>query len=402
MNETLNKLSDTARANRNELGISQPFVNEPSVGNVFWYLLENEVIPFSEESYTAHQNDEKIILNWIVPPMGEGSGGHLSLFRFMSGLEVRGFHSKVYIHGEAVFSSDEDLNCFVRKHYSQLHPAVECYNSTDNIQYADFTFATGWQTAYFLRRFDNTLEKIYFVQDFEPWFYPHGSMYSLSEATYNFGFTAITAGDWLKDLLAEQYDMITHSFSFAANSDIYFPRANNDTTPRIFFYARPATPRRDFELGMLALAELCRRLPNVVVEFAGGNLDSYVIPFKHNCHGVMSLEKLAELYSSCSICLILSATNLSLAPVEAMASGSVVACSGGPNSTWLVNSDNGIILPEDPIGIADILEKSLQDKYFLIKKREAGINFASGTSWDKEIDKVAKILRNMLRAHISA
>lgn len=396
-NEVMSKLSEVVRKNRESLGIRLPSIQESPVEDMFWYVLEDEIIPLSDTAFSAHKNDESIILNWILPPMGAGSGGHLSIFRFISGLEVRGFHSKVYLYGEKVFHTDEELNDFIKKHYGQLHPLVECYSSTKDIQFAHFTIATGWQTAYFLHRFNNTLEKIYFVQDFEPLFYPHGSMYSLSEDTYRFGFTAITAGDWLKDLLEEKYGMTSFSFSFAANEEIYFPRSNKDLTQRIFFYARPATPRRDFELGMLALNAVCKKLPNVVVEFAGGNLDDYVIPFKHNCHGIMSLDELAELYSKCTISLILSATNLSLAPVEAMACGSVVACSDGPNSTWLVSSENGIIVSENPAEIAKTLEECLRDEELLSEKRSKAISFASTTSWEKEFDKVARVLRERLR-----
>ena len=77
--------------------------NEPAVppkNNVigfYRFVVDNDPIPFNQKEYEKHKNDKKKILNWVVPEMGPGSGGHTTIFRFISNLERLGFHSRVYL-----------------------------------------------------------------------------------------------------------------------------------------------------------------------------------------------------------------------------------------------------------------------------------------------------------------
>ncbi|MFR3431556.1 MAG: hypothetical protein ACLTTH_16400 [Holdemanella porci] len=80
--------------------------------------------------------------------------------------------------------------------------------------------------------------------------------------------------------------------------------------------------------------------------------------------------------------------NLSLLPLEVMASGSVAVCSKGANSEWLVNEDNSILVSYDPIEIADTMYSYMIDSIKLDKYKKKGIEFAQNTSWDVEGKKV--------------
>lgn len=53
--------------------------------------------------------------------------------------------------------------------------------------------------------------------------------------------------------------MKADSFSFSYDKGLYTVKQKQDKIKRVFFYARPVTPRRDFELGLLALNELSKR-----------------------------------------------------------------------------------------------------------------------------------------------
>lgn len=68
-------------------------------------------------------------------------------------------------------------------------------------------------------------------------------------------------------------------------------------------------------------------MPEVEVVFAGWDISTFEIPFKHRDMGIMSVDKLSKVYSQCDLCLIISNTNLSLLPLEVMASNSVAVCS---------------------------------------------------------------------------
>ena len=71
-----------------------------------------------------------------------------------------------------------------------------------------------------------------------------------------------------------------------------------------------------------------------------------------------------------------------------MASGSVVVCSKGDNSSWLVNETNAVLVDNNVKDIADKLEYYLTHEKEREKIREQGVSFEQSTSWDKEAEKV--------------
>ena len=364
------------------------YVNEKNdVCGFYQYIMKGDTTPFSIADYNNNKNS-KLILNWVIPEMGAGSGGHINIFRFVRNLNEMGFSNRIYLINPVTLTTDEMARDFLKEYFDFDYPDIEVHTDVSTMRYAHATIATSWQTAYYVRDFNNTISKFYFVQDFEPYFFAMGSEYVFAENTYKFGFRGITAGDWLKDKLRDEYGMKTDSFSFSYDRDLYKPIQKRDNNKRVFFYARPVTPRRDFELGLLALEKLSKLIPDVEVVFAGWDVSGYKIDFKHGNFGIVKLEELADLYAQCDMCLVLSNTNLSLLPLEVMASNSVPVCSKGDNSSWLVNEDNSIMVDFDPDEIADTLAYYFNNPDKLEEKRKKGLEFASSTSWKKEAEKV--------------
>ncbi len=386
-------LKKCVRYLKNNHGIPDSVMESPDgfslvhVEKVFGMALEKQIFPFNQSDYLANREGQ-IQLNWVIPEMGRGSGGHINIFRFISALERKGIKNRIYIESPVNFLSDQSLKEFLTEAYPILDSSIEVHHSVDNMPFCHGIVATSWSTAYYVRRFNNTISKFYFVQDFESYFYAVGSEYMLAGNTYRFGFRGITAGDWLKNKLEREYGMSCQSFHFSYDKDLYHAIEKRDNVKRIFFYARPVTPRRAFELGMLALFELHQRIPEIEVVFAGWDVSNYFIPFTHLNAGSVPLDQLADLYAQCDICLVMSLTNLSLLPLEVMASNSVIATQGDENNSWMVNESNAIIIDNDPLNIARTLEDYLNHPEKLKALREAGLKFSAATDWDRETDKV--------------
>lgn len=380
-----------------EVQINEPVeTNKIDVCGFYDFVMKQKKIPLSQKEYAIHK-DGKIILNWVIPEMGVGSGGHINIFRFVKHLQNMGFKNKIYILKQENLHSDEEAREFLKTYYELDDEGIEVHVDIEMMRFAHATIATSWITAYCVRDFDNTISKFYFVQDFEPLFYPVGSDYVFAENTYKLGFRGLTAGDWLRDKLNQDYGMRTSSFSFSYDHDLYQPGEKRDDVKRIFFYARPVTARRDFELGLLALKALTDRMPEVEVAFAGWDVSNYKIDFKHANLGSVKLTELSDLYAQCDMCLVLSNTNLSLLPLEVMASNSVAVCTKGDNSSWLVNEENSILVDFDADLIADKLEYYLKNPKELEKVRKKGLQFAQSTSWEKEALKVKEAIERGIK-----
>jgi O-antigen biosynthesis protein len=333
-------------------------------------------------------------VNWVVPPWGFGSGGHLNIFRFVNALERDGFECRVVVVGQPQPMSSRQAHEQICSWFLPIRGEIFC--GIEAAPAAHITIATSWTTAYYVRAFQSTVHKCYFIQDFEPYFYPVGAEYSWAEETYKFGFLGITAGTWLKDKISAEYGMQTASFGFSFDKDLYRQHVRREPDiRRVFFYARPPTDRRAFQLGMLVLDDVVKRLPDVKVIFAGWDLSEYKIPFEHlNC-GIVGLNELPDLYSQCDVALVLSFTNLSLLPLELMACGTPVVSNRGDCTEWLLNDDNSRLSTPTVEALADAICAVLNDPNEAVRLRQSGLATAANTDWAVETSKVACILRDL-------
>jgi glycosyltransferase involved in cell wall biosynthesis len=329
-----------------------------------------------------------------VPPWSFGSGGHLNIFRFVNYLEQEGFDCRIVVVGEPQPISSEQARKQINTGFFPLKG--EIYLGIDSAPPAHITIATSWTTAYYVRAFQSTVHRCYFVQDFEPYFYAAGAEYAWAEETYRFGFFGITAGTWLKEKLAAEYGMRTEAFGFSFDSDRYVQHKRREPEiRRIFFYARPPTERRAFQMGMLVLDEVIRRIPDVKVIFAGWDVSEYHIPYEHlNC-GVVRLDELPDLYSQCDVALVLSFTNLSLLPLELMACGTPVVSNRAPCTEWLLNDHNALLAAPTVEALADALCTVLEDPVEASRLRQGGFATVAATNWRMEAHKVGDILRRL-------
>ncbi|MCP1624162.1 glycosyltransferase family 4 protein [Pseudomonas nitroreducens] len=333
-------------------------------------------------------------INWFIPRVGKGSGGHLNIFRFIKNLEDQGFECRIIIVDNPLPKSAVVAKQDIHRWFFPLK--AEVFVGTDGLPPAYFSFATSWQTAYTVRAFQATVTRCYFVQDFEPWFFPAGSEALMAEATYHFGFQGFTAGSWLAEKLRAEYAMQTCALGFSFDKDLYRPGPKpDDSTRRVFFYARPPTARRAFELGMLVLREVCRQRSDITVVLAGWDVSQYEIPFPCEHLGLVEIEDLPGVYQRCDVALVLSCTNLSLLPLELMASGVPVVSNDAPHTRWLLNDENSALATATVEDLTTKLIQVLDDPSYAERLRNNGLHCSGKTSWEKEAMKMVQRLERL-------
>jgi glycosyltransferase involved in cell wall biosynthesis len=324
-------------------------------------------------------------INWVIPSFGIGSGGHINIFRFVGGLEKNGYICHVSIVGDSDFESAEEARKCIIEHFEPLKATVSLGIEGDKSYW--LTFATSWITAYLVRDIVATKNKAYFVQDFEPEFYAKGSEYFFAEDTYRFGFNAITAGSWLSEKLAKEYGMNCRSVGFSYDKQRYQNKRDSSArVKRVFFYCRPPTPRRAFELGVLVLNEVYRKNPDVEFVFAGWDVSNYDLPFPYLNAGLVSLDELPDLYCKVDAALVISSTNLSLLPLELMACGCPVISNSGANVEWLLKDGANAALANPTVAdLSSAIDRILNDEGYRSRLTEQALDYCSATSWDNEI-----------------
>jgi len=324
--------------------------------------------------------DGPLTVAWIMSPPGEGSGGHQNIFRFIRYLEGAGHTAKVYLHDMELAYTDRAIaDRLSSSSYAKVKASVETLTPAGVSADVDVIVATGWETAYMSWLDASAARRLYFVQDFEPYFYTIGTETVLAENTYRFGFSGITAGAWLRDKLSTEFGMPARSYNFSADRSHY---SLLNTAPRkeIFFYARPGTTRRGFELGIMALDTFARERPDYTINLAGSDVSRYRIPFRFNNLGSMPVADLNALYNRCAAGLVVSLTNMSLLPLELLASGVIPVVNDAPNNTMVSSNPFIEYAPASPRALADRLI-AVVDRADLVEHSRAASESVGTDGW---------------------
>jgi glycosyltransferase involved in cell wall biosynthesis len=341
---------------------------------------------------------ERLRLAMVIPPFSRGSGGHNTLFQIFSRLERRGHACSVWLadfHGYRNAVWPAVLRQEINEFFAPLKGPV--YKGFDAWQGADVAIATGWQTVHPLLALDHCRARAYIVNDHEPDFHPASAEHALAADTYRHGLYCIAASPWLRDLLIERYDTPAEAFQLGVDHDVYRPRPAARRRDTVIYYARYSTPRRAVPIGLMALAELKRRRPDVrIVLFGTDEILHASFPYEHV--DVLSPTQLSWLYSEATVGLCLSLTNFSLMPKEMLACGLPCVELAGISAESIFGEDGPLELASlDPSAIADALERLIVDRDRWERRSREGIEFVASHTWEHATDEVEAGLRHALR-----
>lgn len=301
------------------------------------------------------EHGQPLTIGWVTTPPGAGSGGHTTTLRLVEGLERAGHTCVLYLYDRYHGDTDRHRQV-IRRHWPAVRAEVRSVR--DGIAGVDALVACSWSCAHALAVHGTApARRLYLVQDFEPFFYPRGSDYTLAEDTYRFGFRTITIGHMVADVLRAEVGVESVVAEFGCDTDVY-RLDNRGERNGVVFYAKPEVPRRGFQVGALALEEFHRRHPEVELHLFGD--ESARVNFPATRQGTLTPAQLSELYNRCTAGLALSFTNISLSAEEMLACGTIPVVNdsdlaradlANPNVAWAFPT---------PQGLADALSRAVE------------------------------------------
>ena len=337
---------------------------------------------------------DTLTINWLIPEPFPGAGGDVGIFRIIRYLAEFGHDCQVYVVAYNLMTHYDtaQVRAYVHEHFGPT--AAQYHRFEGEIGNADSTFATFWPTVEILTSLLKGGRRYYLVQDFEPSFYPeHPLHYLRAENTYRAGLRCITLGPWLTRLLRADYHARSDYFDFAVDADTYRPKSGARDKKRVCFYARPATPRRGYELGLDAFAELSRKFPEVEIVFFG-TVELKPLPdFPFVDLGKLSQGELAELFASSDVGVVFSLSNPSFVPLEMMACGCAVLEIASPR--WegvLTHGQNAWLVEPTAAAVVEGLGKLLTDDKLRTDLVNCGLAMTREMSWRNSARQVERIL----------
>jgi O-antigen biosynthesis protein len=346
-------------------------------------------------------------INWFLPCFNHPYGGIYTILRFANYFrETKGMRNNLIICGDPrQMSTNPSLQ--VDKVFPKLSEGIIILgnNNVDTLPEADICIATDWTSAYYALKHNKTKGKFYFIQDYEPLFFPAGSIFALAEATYRFGFRGITNTPGLYNIYVHDYFGTAEYFIPSVDSKVFFPslrkpqKASVNSPFNVFFYARPEIPRNGFELGALALDTIKKRYGNAVRIYAAGanwNLRTYKLEKTITNLGVLPYEKTGELYRKCDLGLVFMFTkHPSYLPFELMACSCPVLTNYNPATTWFLKDRTNCVLTEPtPTSICQKIVTLMNDMELRKNLISNGLSEVQKGNWEKEMERIYAFVCN--------
>jgi O-antigen biosynthesis protein len=338
-------------------------------------------------------------IQWFVPWFHLVTGGGIhTLLRFADHLaREHGVESRFCVHDRDTPALAADVSRKIAGAFPGLASAP-VLPAGASLPAADAAIATDWPGVFSLLRFRDAPARFFFVQDWEPDFYPAGSASALLEAVGDLGLPGIVNTPGLADAYRARGNPAV-SFTPCVDTTRYHPPAKRPDNPvRVFFYGRPATPRNAFGLGLDVLRRVKERHGSAVDIVCAGedwSPGQYGVADVLRNEGMLEdADAVADLYRRCDIGLVFMMTrHPSYQPFEFMASGMAAASNENPYTAWFLRHEHNCLLaPAVPALLAEQVSRLVDDAPLRARIAEAGRAEVSGRRWEDEIEGVWKTM----------
>lgn len=265
-------------------------------------------------------------IGFIIFSIRKYAGGTTSILRLATGLSILGYNVTFINYGS---QSVNELNENAKFNLANYKGMIKDFKNCASDEF-DVVVATSWLSAYKLN--DYKAYKMYFVQDYEPYFFKVNERYLLARQTYELGFHIVSLGPWNVNQIKRECPNTVSRLDY-----IDFPYEKTEYEVEIVRDYKELLHKRQFNLAVY-IKEEGKRIPNIIQsillnayeELSKKGIELNILFFGLDLHyktivgrnlGKLNKEELKELYCKSDFGLVASMTNISLVPYEMLATG---------------------------------------------------------------------------------
>ncbi|MCP1414115.1 glycosyltransferase family 1 protein [Paenarthrobacter sp. A20] len=333
----------------------------------------------------------RLRVGWVCTPPAPGSGGHTTFFRMVEEMEERGHLCTLFLYDP----HDDDISRHeetIRSHWPALRAGVR--SATNGMEGVDAIIASSWPTAHVAAgRAPGGVHLFYFIQDYEPYFYPRGFLYALAEDSYRLGLTNVALGGMIGEVMQAELGEPPHAVvPFGCDTGTYrlLKPPPRNVRAGVVYYAKRKVDRRGYLLAKLALERFHALHPEQEIHIYGDTVTGWDIPVTN--HGNLTPNELNSLYNRTIAGLAISFTNISLVPGELLAAGNVPVLNHSAFASGLLRDPDAVWAPATPTGLATALAEVVGAPG--IEERAQTIAGRKRPDWSKTREEFARLLEN--------
>ena len=324
------------------------------------------------------------------------SGGVTSMLRLGTGLVQRGYDVTYVSFQNQDISEMEQI---AKKNLSGAQGTFQKISTVPDD--FDIVIATSWQSVYHAKRFKGY--KMYFVQDYEPFFFKLNERYLLAEMTYKLGFHIVSLGEWNLAKIHQYCGDVKGILDF-----ITFPYEPGEYTMTARNYD---IQKRTYKIAVYSKEE-GKRLPNLLqvllqktaqeLKKRGIDIEILFFGFSPNIKtqigknlGKLTKTQLLNLYKTVDFGMCASMTNISLVPFEMIATGLPVIEFENGSFPFFFPADSAILTDFNAHTLAEKLEDFIKHPQKIKDMMKIAHTHIRRLSWDNSIEEFDEILMHI-------
>lgn len=339
-------------------------------------------------------------ITFVVPTLKKYAGGHTSILRLGTCLAENGYDvCYVSFHNQ----DTDKMKKVAHDNLPTVKGTFYKYSEVSAFEF-DVCIATSWESVYWAKRLSGY--KMYFVQDFEPYFFKLSERYLLALKTYELGFHIVSLGSWNTRQIEKNCNIVgkMESIDFPYEPSEYksvsrdFSSYANKKCVSIAVYTKEEGKRIPNMLeGLLAKTSEELKRYGIVLEIRFFGLKkNHQVEIGKN-YGKLNKIELAELYQKSDFGMVASMTNISLVPYEMIAVGlPVIEFSAGSYCDFLP-PDSAILIDYNYNTLVGKILESLSFPEKLESMTKIARQAIESLSWKTTGSEFVEILRNLER-----
>lgn len=358
-------------------------------------LIENEdFVPIADQNLSKCNK-----VTFIIPGMIKHSGGRTSILRLGTSLSKQGYQVNYVSYIEQPVDEMEknakiNLESYQGKFYSK--------DALYKVQ-GDVIIATNWQSVYYAKRCNGY--KMYFIQDYEPYFHPYGEFFLLAKKTYQLGFHMVSLGAWNKYKIEKEcnikgIDII--DFPYEGDEYSYKKRDYTDFRQKkeykVAVYIKKDGKRLPVLVQiMLKKAKELFEEEGIKLEIFFFGMDGKEKVIVGNNLGKLNKQQLESFYHTVDFGMVASMSNISLVPYEMISTGlPVIEFEDGTFSYFFTNG-SAIMTSFSYKELHDKLKQYMDNPEKLSHMQDLAYEQLRELSWESTGKQFSQIIENICR-----
>ncbi len=338
-------------------------------------------------------------ITFVIERMAKYNGGQTSILRLGTELSKLGYQVGYVVYKtQSKAYMEECASSNLSNYQGELYPNkyLEKLNS-------DIVIASSWDTVSYAKKMKGY--KMYFLQDYEPYFYSFGELFLMAKKTYEQGLHMVSLGPWNKEMVEKNCKVVS-SVDY-----VEFPYESKEYPTCKRNYSE-YSKKKDIVLAVY-LKYYGKRLPcisqyllkqvkeefkkdgiNLVIKYFGED-KSFHCDAGENL-GMLSKKQLLSLYRQADFGMVASMSNISLVPYEMLATGLPLIEFEDGTFPYFFPENSALLTSLSYLDLYHSLKEVLAKPQLLQDMHDTADGYLKSLSWEKTANQFSDILKGLL------